>query len=29
LQHKTKRIRSFFQLPDTKYAADLCMDINV
>jgi transposase len=29
LQRKTKRIRSFFQLPDTKYAADLCMDINV
>jgi transposase len=29
LQRKTKRIRSFFELPDTKYAADLCMDINV
>jgi transposase len=29
LQRKTKRIRSFFQLPHTKYAADLCMDINV
>lgn len=29
LQHKTKRIRSFFQLPDTMYAADLCMNINV
>ena len=29
LQRQTRRIHSFFQLPNTKYAGDLCMDINV
>jgi len=29
LQRQTKRISSFFQLPDTQYAAASCMDINV
>lgn len=29
LQRQTKRIRSFFQLPDTQYAAASCMEINV
>jgi transposase len=29
LRRQTKRIRSFFQLPDSKHAVDLCMDINV
>ena len=29
LQRQTQRIRSFFQLPDTQYAAASCMDINV